>query len=67
MKFLRPKVAAAKVGYHPVHMMRKARDVEDDFPAPVRLGPNSVAFVEEEIEVWMERRVADRSSEPAAA
>ena len=31
-----------------------------EFPTPVRLGAKSVAFVESEIEAWIEARLADR-------
>lgn len=31
-----------------------------EFPIPVRLGTKSVAFVESEIEAWIEARLSDR-------
>lgn len=63
MKLLRRKEAASRVGFHPVHVMRKANDPGDDFPRPVRIGPNAVAFVEDEIEAWIKRRVAERGDQ----
>lgn len=60
MRFLRKPEAAARVGYHPEHVMRLVR--QDRFPKPVRLGPNSIAFVEDEVEAWMAARVADRDA-----
>lgn len=60
MQILRKKAAAARVGYHPVHMMRKATDPRDDFPSPIPLGPNSIGFLEEEIDAWIKSRVARR-------
>lgn len=60
MKFNRKIPTAGQVGYHPVHMMRKANDPNDDFPAAVKIGPNAIAFVEEEIEAWMQRRIDER-------
>ena len=61
MRFIRPKETGRRVGFHPVHCLRKGRDPADDFPAPVDLGEKAVGFVEEEIEAWIERRVAERN------
>lgn len=61
--FIRKNLTAERVGYHHVHMMRKANDPEDDFPSPVRIGLNAVAFVLEEIEAWQERRMAEREGQ----
>ena len=63
MRFLRKPEAAARVGYHPEHVMRLVR--QGEFPKPVRLGPKSIAFVEEEVETWMAQRVAERDAEKA--
>jgi predicted DNA-binding transcriptional regulator AlpA len=38
--------------------MRKARAGE--FPQPIQLGPNSIAFLADEIEAWMQDRVDAR-------
>ena len=62
MRLIRPKETGRRVGYHPVHVLRKGRDPADDFPEPVLLGPRSVAFVEDEIDAWIERRVAERAA-----
>jgi prophage regulatory protein len=62
MRFLRKPEAAARVGYHPEHVMRLVR--QDKFPKPVQLGPKSIAFIEEEVEAWMAERVAERDAEP---
>ena len=67
MKFIRKKAAAARVGYCDVHMMRKANDPEDDFPAPVQIGANAVGFIEDELTAWQKRRVAERDRKLAAA
>lgn len=32
-----------------------------DFPAPVKLGERSVAWVSEEIDFWLDARIADRN------
>ena len=60
MRFIRKLPTAERVGYHPVHVMRKANDPNDDFPAAVKIGPNAIGFVEEEIEDWMQRRIDER-------
>ena len=59
-RFLRKRQVAERVGYHPVHVMRKAVDPNDDFPRPVRLGARAVAFAEDEVDAWMTRRMAER-------
>ena len=60
---LRKLVAAGRVGWHPEHMMKVATDPDYahlNFPKPVRMGANSVAFVEAEIDAWMESCIAAR-------
>ena len=32
------------------------------FPAPIKLGPRAVAWVSEEIDKWMDERVAERDA-----
>ena len=32
------------------------------FPAPIKLGPRAIAWVSEEIEKWMDERVAERDT-----
>ena len=59
-KLLRLKAAAARTGYHPATVFKKAQDPLDDFPGIVRTGPNSIAFVESEIEEWIEARIQER-------
>ena len=34
------------------------------FPPPVEAGPNSVAWVESEVDAWIEQRIAARESRP---
>ena len=60
MRFIRKIPTAALVGWHPSHLMRKVRAGE--FPQPVRLGTNSVAFVEDEVVAWQEARIAERDA-----
>jgi prophage regulatory protein len=33
------------------------------FPSPVRIGPRAVAWVEEEIDAWIDARIAERVTE----
>ena len=52
---------AAKLSYHPGHVMRLVR--EGKFPKPIKLGEGeagAVRFVETEVEAWLEARVAAR-------
>jgi len=56
MKLIRKKPTSLKVGLHPVTVMRKANDPEDDFPASIPLSSNVVCFDEDEIDAWIKRR-----------
>ena len=63
IKLLRLKPTAERVGYHPAHVGKLASDPAYEhvgFPKPVRLGANSIAFVESEIEQWLQARIAER-------
>ncbi len=62
-KFLRLKDAAERVGWHPQHLWKVATDPAYEhvgFPGPVRLGKNSIAFVEAEVQAWQEARIKER-------
>ena len=65
MRFLRKKTTAQRVGYHPSHVMRLVR--AGQFPQPVQLGPNSIAFVEEEVDRWQQARVDARDADKRRA
>jgi prophage regulatory protein len=41
------------------------RMARDEFPKPVRLGANTVAWVESEIDAWIRARIAERDGEAA--
>ena len=58
MKLISKKEAANRTSYHPVSLMRKARD--NEFPQPVRIGLGRVAFVEAEVEEWIQERIEQR-------
>ena len=65
-KFIRLKDAAARVGWHPQHVWKVSTDPgyrHLGFPKPVRLGTNSIAFVESEIEAWLKARIAERDEQ----
>lgn len=65
MRFIRKLEAAKRVGWHSSHVMRQAR--AGKFPKPVTLGPNSVAFVEDELEAWMQARADARATSSESA
>ena len=60
MRFIRKKELRAKVGYSPAHIDRLEQ--AGDFPKRINLGPNSVAWLEHEVEAWIEARVAERDA-----
>ena len=62
-KFLRLKDAAERIGWHPQHTWKVATDPAYEpagFPKPVRIGKNSIAFVEAEVEAWQQARIHER-------
>ncbi len=61
MRLIRPKEAAALVGYHRVHLCRLARTGQ--FPKPVQLGDHGIAFVEAEVLAWIKRKIDERDAE----
>jgi len=66
MRILRVRDVVAKVGYcrkHIYDLERRRR-----FPARVRLGPNSVGWLEHEIDAWIAERAGQRATnEPSAS
>jgi predicted DNA-binding transcriptional regulator AlpA len=66
MRFIKIKLAAAMLGWHHRHLMRAATQPEFahyKLPKLVRLGDNTAVFVLEELEAWMEARVAERDEQ----
>jgi predicted DNA-binding transcriptional regulator AlpA len=55
-KIIRENDLSPITGYSRTTHWRKSRDPDDDFPAPVQLGPNSTGWYEDEIENWLARR-----------
>ena len=60
MRLIRKRETAGRIGLRPVSVMRKARNPEGDFPAAIILSRNAVAFLEAEVDAWIERRLAKR-------
>jgi prophage regulatory protein len=54
MKILRKPAVVAKTGQSYPTLYRKMQT--GDFPQPVQLGPNSVGWIEEEIDSWIKSR-----------
>ncbi len=55
-KIIRSKIVTERTGYSRVQTWRKARDPEDDFPAPVQLGAHAIGWYEDEIDAWIASR-----------
>ena len=63
---LRPKLIRMRGikemgGPTPASVYRAMKWLEDPFPSPVRLGPNQVAWVLDEVEAWLDRRISARN------
>jgi predicted DNA-binding transcriptional regulator AlpA len=61
LNLLSKKEVARRIGFHPEHIMRMAR--EGAFPQPVKLSTaanSAVRFVESEVEGWLASRLAAR-------
>ncbi len=64
MKILRKPEVIERIGVSGQTLWRLRRLPESDprrFPTPVQLGPNSVGWIEAEVEAWLEARAAERS------
>ena len=60
MRFISKKAAAEATSYHPVSIMRLVR--AGKFPKPVAIGPGRIAFIDEEVDAWIDERVAERDA-----
>lgn len=63
IRFLRLPEVEARVGLSPMTIWRRQKS--GTFPRRVRLGPNAVGWVEEEIEAWCAERAAERDRLPS--
>ena len=59
-KFIRLPEVIRRTGYKRTSIYEKIS--EGTFPAPIKLGPRAIAWVSEEIEKWMDERVAERDA-----
>ena len=59
MRILRQHQVCEKVGLSPMTIWRRQK--AGTFPQRVRLGPNAVGWIEEEIEAWCAERAAERN------
>jgi prophage regulatory protein len=53
------------LGISPVTLWRWTR--REGFPAPIKLGPNSVGWIEAEINEWLAARAAERGAQQNAS
>lgn len=60
MQLLRINAVAERVEFHPVHVRRLVK--AGKFPAPIRLGENRVAWIESEIDQWLEVKLQERNA-----
>ena len=70
MQILRYPPTAKKCGVCPMTIWRWATQPECEhmnFPKPITLGPNSVGFIEAEVDAWLEAQAAKRDGANAAA
>ena len=58
--FIRLPEVINRIGYKRTSIYEQIS--EGTFPAPIKLGPRAVAWVSEEIEEWMDARVAERNA-----
>ena len=57
-EFLRLKQVKSLIGLCRSSIYNKIN--EGTFPRPVKLGPQSVAWLQSEVQLWMNERIADR-------
>jgi len=62
--YVRLPTVVGRVGLSPMTIWR--REKAGTFPRRVRLGPNAVGWIEEEIEAWCAERAAERDGPPRA-
>ncbi len=55
-RILRKPGVQGATGLSDAQVLRKANDPEDDFPAPVQIGANSVGWFEDEVIAWQKSR-----------
>ena len=59
MRVLKIRQVSEKLGgRHPVSIWRDVR--EGRFPKPIAIGPNSRAWISDEVDQWLEDRIKER-------
>lgn len=53
------------ISYSKSQLFRKIKS--NTFPRPIRLGDNRIAFVESEIDAWIEARISERDAQQVAS
>ena len=48
------------IKWHRVELSRKVK--ANKFPKPIKLGPGTLAWLETEIDAWLDQRIAERDS-----
>lgn len=61
MRVLRKAQVVELVGYSAMHISRLEK--AGKFPGRIRLGPNAVGWLEEEVDAWIRERVDERDRE----
>ena len=54
-RFLRLPVVESRTGYSGTTIWRKVKT--GDFPKPVSIGPNATAWIEQEVDDWIQSRI----------
>jgi prophage regulatory protein len=60
MRIIRKRELKRKIGYSDMHILRLEK--AGNFPKRVQLGPNSVGWIEAEIDAWIEQRAVAREA-----
>ena len=58
MRILRKKDIRDKLGLSDVTIWKMERD--GNFPKRINIGPNSVGWIESEVDQWIEKKAAER-------
>lgn len=60
MKAIRLREVLARTGYSRSSILAKV--AKGQFPAPIRLGENASAWIDEEVDRWLAERIAERDA-----
>lgn len=59
---IRKKEVLRRTGFSNATLYNKLKD--NDFCKPVKIGSRSIAFVEAEVDAWIDQRIQDRDQQP---